>query len=706
MRRSTVAALTMLALVACPPGGAADWTWNMAFTQWAGSNRSDRYYTSTPEYCDARAAQIAAAGYTAVILSGYHFRLNFLDREDDVRAITRTIVEACHRHGLRVIEHVDLTVVYYDAYPPAWQHPDWFQLHAADMLTRHRIFCFNNPEFRRFYIDWATGFQRDTGVDAWQMDEISWMGRGYCGCRWCRAKWRAEKGRPYPAAEAPGFFDRALADPQYREWMHWRGDCLNDFRATVREALRAVNPDVRMFNYTTTPQSSPYVWARGGDYASRMHSVDTIGTELNAVPFDSYPYIVMLLAQRRALSEVTGTPAWAKFDITRPSAYFCWAFGRACGHSIWWSLQPDNQDPRPQELLEWPGQMNDETARLDADVGVLLSASTRDLRYDFEYFEEEFDGWLQALLLGNYATRVIIESELTQPGALDRFRLVVLPNCTVVSPEQKAALMAWVRAGGRLLLTCEAGTLDADGNPSADPLLAEAGVTLLDQPPDPARLPEPLHDKPVVQIRAEDGTEVVMRVSEAPGALPLITRRKLGEGEMWYLAVKLGPGACEHSQLSAHYRKGGFIPPDDPSAIDDITSIARAVLKDLSRFEIGTPNGPVVGPVFLEAPRGLLSWVYRAERDGRPARAIHLLNCTGRDLQPGEPIEFDRNTPPPAPPLPELTVRLPGTVTEAVLASPELTEPVALPVRRDNDRTTIIIPAESFATYGVIWAYD
>lgn len=656
MSRWAVAVVALLAVAARLPAGAADWTWNMAFTQWAGTNNSDRYYTATPEYCEVKAAQIAAAGYTAVMLSGYHFRLNFLDREDDVRAITRTIVEACHRHGLRVIEHVDLTIVYYDAYPLAWQHPDWFQLHAADMMTRHRIFCFNNPEFRRFYIDWATGFQRDTGVDAWQMDEISWMGRGYCGCRWCRAKWREQKGRPYPVAESPGFFDRALADPEYREWMHWRGDCLSNFRAEVRDALRAVNPDVRMFNYTTAEQSSPYVWTRSGDYASRVQAVDTIGTELNAVPFDSYPYVAMLLAQRRALSEVTGTPAWAKFDITRPSAYFCWAFGRACGHSVWWSLQPDNDDPRPQDLLEWPWQMDDETARLDADIGLLLSGTTRDLRYDFEYFQEEFDGWLQALLLGNYATRVIIESELTQPGALSRYRLIVLPNCTAISPEQKAALMAYVRAGGRLLLTAEAGTLDADGNPSADVLQAEADIAALDP--------------------------------ETP------TRRAVGEGEVWYLGAKLGPDAYEQSQLSEHYRAGGFIPPDDPAAIDRIQQITATVLGDAPRFQL------------IGAGSGLLSWVYRTERDGRPARAIHLLNCTGRDLQPGDAIAFDHDSPPATPPLPELTMRLPGVISAALLASPELAEPVALEVRPGDDLSTVIIPAESFATYGVIWAYE
>ena len=162
MIRWSVVILLLCGLVL--PACASDWTYNMAFTQWGGSNDADRYYTNTPEAAEARAAAIAAGGYDAVIMSGYHFRLNWLERDEDVREIVRMIVDACHRHGLKVIEHLDLTIGYYDSYPLAWEHPDWLMVHAADMMTRHRIFCFNNPEFQRFYLDYVERWQRETGV--------------------------------------------------------------------------------------------------------------------------------------------------------------------------------------------------------------------------------------------------------------------------------------------------------------------------------------------------------------------------------------------------------------------------------------------------------------------------------------------------------------------------------------------------------------
>ncbi|MEA3399846.1 MAG: alpha-amylase family protein [Armatimonadota bacterium] len=709
MRRCSAVVLVLGTLLAAS-AGAAEWTYNMAFTQWAGSNDADRYYTNTTQECEQRAAAITAAGYRAVILSGYHFRLNYLDRDEDVRHITRRIVEACHRHGLKVIEHLDLTIVYYDAYPLAWQHLDWLQLHAADMMTRHRIFCFNNPEFRDFYLDYCRRFQRETDIDAWQMDEIAWLGRGFCGCRWCRARWRQEKGRAYPPVQEPGFFDRALADPQYREWMHWRGGCLNDFRRMVRDGLRAIRPDVAMFTYTTAPQSTPYVWNRGGDYASRAETVDTIGTELNPVPFDSYPYIAGLLAQRRALAEATGKAAWAKFDITIPSAYFCWAFGRTCGHSLWWSLRPDNQEPRPEGLLQWPWQMDDASATLDADIGIVLSGSTRDLQYDFDYYHREFEGWLQALLLRPFATRVIIESEMTEPKALDRYTLVVLPNVTAVSPEQKQALMHYVRAGGLLLLTYEAGTLSTGGTPSQRPLLAEAGVTLLEEPIAPEHVDPAFRDMPIRHIRAEDGTAIIIRAKENDRASPpVLTRRDVGEGQVWYWAAKVGALAYEERQLPSRYAQGGdYTPPEQPHMLDTMASIASLALGTEPGFGIGAPSsrGPAGGPLVLEAPRGLLAWVYGTERDGRSARCVHLLNCTGRDYQEGHPVEFDHERPPPMPPLPELVTRLPGGVSEALLASPELDEPVHLHLEAEDSASLVTIPADSFLSYGVIWAYE
>ena len=213
--------------------------------------------------------------------------------------------------------------------------------------------------------------------------------------------------------------------------------------------------------------------------------------------------------------------------------------------------------------------------------------------------------------------------------------------------------MAYVRAGGKLLLTHEAGTLEHDGTSSDDPLLAGAA----------------------------DGADD-------------LTHRTVGEGEIWHYAPKVGKLAHEQRQLPAKYnRGGGYMPPEDPAMVAAIQRIAATVLGEEPHFAV-------------DAPSGLLAWIYEAEHDGRPARCVHLLNCTGRDYEEGHPIEFDHDNPPPMPPLPEMTMRLPGAVAEAILATPEREGAQALQARMEDGVTMLTIPAESFETYGVVWAYD
>lgn len=670
----------------------------MVFSGWTGSLKHDRYHTFTPESADERAAELAEAGFTAVIVNGYHFRLGFLDRDDDLRRTMRLITEACHRHGLKVIEHVDLTILFYDGYPQAFEHPDWLQLSAADMLTRHRIYCLNNPDFQEFYLDYFRRFQRETDVDAYQMDEITWLSRAYCGCRHCRAKYKRASGRDYPPTHDPAFWERAHTDPEYRAWMRWRMRALNDFRQLVADELRKIRPDLKMFTYTTTQQSNPYCFARSSCLESRIQPCDTVGTEVNAVPFLSYPSVYANLKCRTALSEATGKAAWAKLEFTPQSAYFAWCFGRLARQSLWFSLSPQSEDPSPKRLFAWPYQMDDGAATVDADVAILLSTSTRDLRRDYEFYHHEFEGWLEALLLNHHEVKVILEIELaTQRAELARHRLVILPNVAALSGEQGEALLDYVRAGGKLLLTADAGTLDLEGEPLVKPFLAEAGISIVDAGEGKTAIelaPAGEYELSYRAVELAEGTERVAGMTVNGRDLPLLARRALGEGQFWYLAAKLGPLAHEPHQMSTSRYKRGYQPPPDARALDLIGAVAELILADV-------PHSRLEG-----APRGLLTGLYRTEREGRTCRVLHLLNASGRDLKPGDPIAFARKQPLPMPALPEMQVRLPGPVSEAILASPELAEPVQLSVRREGEPSVISVPAEAFATYGVIWAYD
>jgi len=123
MRRVSpfLASLCVLGAHLSAGGAPGDWLYNGAFANWITSNAHNRYHTFTPESADRRAAEFAAAGFKAVITSGYHFRLNYAARDADIRRIARLIADACHKHGLKVIEHHDWTIHFYDGYRNALQ---------------------------------------------------------------------------------------------------------------------------------------------------------------------------------------------------------------------------------------------------------------------------------------------------------------------------------------------------------------------------------------------------------------------------------------------------------------------------------------------------------------------------------------------------------------------------------------------------------
>jgi hypothetical protein len=563
------------------------------------------------------------------------------------------------------------------------------------MLTRHRIFCINNPEFQDAYLDYLRRYQRETDTDAYQLDEIQWLSREYCGCRHCREKYRRDTGRDCPPTHDAAFWEGGPGREDYRHWMRWRCRALADFQGRIRAELQSVRPDVRMFTYTTSLQSDPAVFARGSSIEDKVVAHDTIGTEVNSTPFAAYPYIYATLKSRLALGEAYGKPIVSLQNVTPLTAYFVWAFGRACRASLWYHLMEIQDGPPQERLLKWPCQMDDSLSRSAADIAVFLSSSTRDLNAERDYFCQEFEGWLQALSLTHNDARVLLESQLSRDTTqLPSLQLIVLPNVTAISSGHAAILLDYVKRGGRLLLTYDAGTLDESGLLSSSPLLAHAGVKPLG--PVEGKIGLSLgapgeYELPLRRVEAEPGTRVL---ATASGNLPLLTRRAVGQGQVLYLAAKLGVLAFEDKQLPTSEYSTKFSPPKDARALDAVAVVVDTILADAPRLRV------------LGGPRGLLAPVYWTTRDGKRCRAIHFLNASGRALRAGDAIVTDKKTTLPMPPLPELALRLPGRVSSAFVATPEKDERIDLPVSKDGAASVIRVPAGSFRTYGLVYAFD
>jgi hypothetical protein len=88
------------------------------------------------------------------------------------------------------------------------------------------------------------------------------------------------------------------------------------------------------------------------------------------------------------------------------------------------------------------------------------------------YHGMESFGWSAALADANVQYHHIQEIAVT-PEVLARYKVVLLPQMTLIDEPTRRALDLYVRQGGKLIVTGETGLLDESGRPRADFLLGE-----------------------------------------------------------------------------------------------------------------------------------------------------------------------------------------------------------------------------------------
>ncbi|MFA6111234.1 MAG: beta-galactosidase trimerization domain-containing protein [Candidatus Latescibacterota bacterium] len=182
---------------------------------------------------------------------------------------------------------------------------------------------------------------------------------------------------------------------------------------------------------------------------------------------------------------------------------------------------------------------------------------------------DEFAGIFYNLTRNHVPFDVLRDRDLAA-DALDRYRTLVLPNVACVSPDQAEALTAFVRRGGRLIATYETGQYDQDGRPVDGPARELLGIDRVEGAFAPADYEEYLEVSAAgaevapefeagellpryrlaLKIRAAADAEVLAWFMAPVGRLygrltdrtayPAILGRRLGQGQVWYLAGSFG----------------------------------------------------------------------------------------------------------------------------------------------------------------------
>ncbi len=642
-------------------------------------------------------APLRADGYTAVIVSGLHMRYTYTEYwESRILPYMKFLGQAAREAGMKVIDHYDVPIFYSRGYPFLLRddHLEWTQRDIR-YGTPTRMYCINNPDFRKHFFDFTRRVQRECGIDGYQIDEVYFFDKSFCGCGHCRARFEEETGFSLPReADSPVFFNDA--SPLWRLFMLWRNASMQRFKRDFLASIRRENPAAILSAYTTSHYSPS---RRGGAWGSFMVSYANGKEGVTRLPMHDYRYALADFRIYTGVADALGHAPWMLwYPLTSSAARFCWALSQASGCAQWHSK---TWSSAVRDLIKWPHKMKKFDFTTFADVGVIFSEKSKDTSmWTGAYHGMESLGWGEAMIEHNIQYHILHEVAVTA-DLLSRYRLVILPQMTVVDRDNREALETYVRGGGTLLVTGQSGMVDDQGRPRPDFLLGDmmnlryvepvnAPFEVVDGDRSFAYDPDlMLYHYGArmlnVEIRDPARSRIPVRFRKDGETYPGVVKAAYGRGTVYTVATFLG---VSNFTLGLHEGRKAIFKTNPASA----PFMARLIRRILGNRETIT---------LAELPRGIVytTWINRHDEN---EINVHFLNVAdSRPLRPDETgkrraLEFPRVES-------EMTLVLRGRpASRAIFQAPDLPEPVDCRLERTPAGSRIVVPPGSMTMYGLL----
>ena len=686
------------------------WRWNARVVDFVPSCNAARNEFDTPESIERRVLELKGMGNDVIVLNGLHTRVALGNHEPMLLRVDKMICDIAHSHGMKVIEHHDLTISPYvdeSGYGMklALANFDWYQ---RDIQYGHVIqnFCFNNPGFTRHYLDMLVRYVRATDCDGLLLDEVGFGGGMACGCPHCRAKFKADTGLELPDDDMDAFFEhrgdgpyaqlRNGDDRRLVQWLTWRARAIADWRENMRRVVRRVKPDFTFMVYTTNHGlvSPAALRGSGANIFDSARACDWLGTELMTRNVFACPRAVFHSRKLfRALGEWTGSPIYSMvYHANDPDiAKLGWAM-MAMSREMPYMIAIDGQD---MSYIGWQGKMDNRNARSMADVVFLFSIGTRNWNRMMAFLED-FGGYSQTFSDAHIQHDVLLEPRMT-PEILRRYKLLVVASMSCMSDELAATIREYVRGGGRLLISGHASLLDELGFPRKDFALADVmNVHHAGLAPEGARLRMEGRDYALayrsIGVTVADPARATVRArlvdAQGKDLGPAMVESRFGKGLVVYDAARMGMYDYEREVTAG--RKFDY--NRDPALHGLLQSFSKRVCGDGLRFKAD------------DMPEKVFVTVYRQEVNGSKQVVVNLLNATGSHSEHGAVVPH--NAPKPA--WPALTedlafrIRL-NACNGGYVASPDFPERRPVRIARDGGWWRVTVSKADVATFSTVY---
>jgi len=423
------------------------------------------------------------------------------------------LVEGCRKLGIFVTARVDHHATYPDA---AEAHPEWLMRDASGRPRRHwakddlLLTCAFGPYNHDFMTGVLKEIQTRYGVDGFNQNR--WGGQGMCYCERCRDGFRAFAGAELPLGPDgtdAGWMNYRLADPRdplWQTYLAWRQERLLELWDLWDGEIRKLNPNAGLLpgmggemtrldmRELRRRAHSLYLDRQGRHGHMPPWLSGKCAKELRAVMGGKPVGLTFSVGHEAPYRWKDSTQTEAEIRIWTADAVANGAHLKFCKFA---GYLHDGRWPGIVErlycrLARWEPYLRN-TQSL-ARVAVVYSQQTarfypRRWGGGAENHEryEPLLGMYQALLEARVPFEMV-HDRLLEPGEIDRYALLILPNVACLSDAQCELLHGYVRRGGRLLATFETSLHDEWGGRRGDFGLADLfGVSVSGEAQGPMR---------------------------------------------------------------------------------------------------------------------------------------------------------------------------------------------------------------------------
>jgi hypothetical protein len=406
-------------------------------------------------------------------------------------AAIRAAVARAKSHGMRVIFGIGpippLPIV--KAHPTWLLYPtdeDWaaktlqFDLTRPENLLR-RSMGLNTP-YGDYLIECLAEAMKEYQLDGYSFDGHYHPALNYSPYE--KTLYKKETGRTLPA-------HADLNSLEYRLYLIWADDQLENWYRKLHQRLREVNPQAAIYTWTTNAGRYGHFLTSPRVMSTRMNLLfdspiqewwmDEVNLGASVVPLFGAAYVRAVSGDRTGACDpylmTRGNPYCT--ESMPPHEVFVRSMSAITqGAIVVNGVGNEASRAATREIARRkPWLIRTETLPWAA---LLVSEQTRQF-YAYGQIMDRFLshalGVFRVACEEHLAVQLINDWDIT-PETLARYRVLILPNAACLSDEQVKTIRDFVAAGGGLVATCETSMFDEIGRPRADFALGDLfGVT-------------------------------------------------------------------------------------------------------------------------------------------------------------------------------------------------------------------------------------